>query len=417
MSNTKNPRRKAPLAGAIALATTAILTTPIAAFGKATPPAPAAPEATPEPAKEAVAPKLPKLKFKKETILLKELVFSSKVQARESLNKEALADYTDIAKDAKAKGADWDLPPLKAVKRNGEILVFSGFTRGNALKKAEVEETAVELAECDTITDGQLFELAIQANQENGARLTNADKLHNLLRVIRFPEFADLSNNALVPIVGASEFFIRKHRPVASSSTTRKTSKGGTIKTGNIGKGKKKAAAAAGGTVDEPNLDLPAGSTDASKGATTTDSTGGKLSEDGDRALTRITNLLEGQHGLTAKGVREAILAGTIKVSESDLKLWSQTSDARVIQIAPLVVNQGWSPKKAFALIDKPVDSNTKVSHLINTAITTGGVTRRNTVAAVGEPLEDHPTFSVAVFDNTKWKLVPQAVEAAPAGK
>jgi len=288
----------------------------------------------------------------------------------------------------------------------------SGYHRGAALKKAGYEETAINLAEADEITDGELFRLAIAENKEHGARLTNADKLHNLHKILKFPEYAELSNNALVDIVGASEFFIRQHRPASASPAVRKSKSGKSIKTGRIGKKGGKAtkkseekSSAAGGTADAPEIPgLGDEGGGAPAGTPSGETKKGGLDEDAERALARISNLLDGHLGFTSKGIRDAVEQGTLKLSNSDLKVWATTSDARVKQIAPLVVSLGWSPKKAFAHIDKEIDGNTKVDHLVNSAIAGGGVLKRNSICP-GETIVDNPTFTVVVFDNTKFDL------------
>ncbi len=350
------------------------------------------------PAPEPAAPKRTKLKFKAEVIALSALTLSSKIQARDRLDKEALSDYTDLAVAAKAKGAESPLPALKAVRRGEEILVFSGFTRFNALKKAGYEETKVEIADSKDITDAELFVLAIEANLEHGARLSGDDKLHNLNRILKFPEYADLSNNALAPIVGCSEGFIRKHRPVAKSGTVRKTKKGGTIQTKNIGR--------------------KGGKTDASKGATTgpedKDETkkpaeSGKKSSDADgaaeRAISKICSVIDGHGGYTEAGIRKGIADETIKLSVADLELWKANSDARIKLIAPLVIGLGWSVKKALQHVDAEVNSKTKLDHVINLAIATQDVLRRSPNLPPGEVIADNQDWSVIVWNTKKYSV------------
>lgn len=359
--------------------------------------APKAEKPAPEPQSET-SPKLPKLKFVKSKVKLEDLVFSNKVQAREKLNSEAVADYTDRAKVALEKGADSPFPALKAVRRNGEILVFSGFTRGKALKNAGYTETDVEIADNDAITDGALFELAIAANQEHGARLTTADKLHNLQRVVKFPEYANLSDNALQHVVGASTWFIAKHRPVASAGSKRVSKKGHTINTSNIGKGKGKAAKAAENLAEnnEFDADLPATGAAAPKAKATDDLVA--------RAQSRIQNVLNGHNGFKGKEIEAALANGTLALSGSDLKQWADQSESRIKRIAPLIINGGFKPSKAIKLLDQPIETGTKVDHLINSSLAFGGVTKFQD-GSLGEPVTDSEPYRVLVWDSSKFTV------------
>lgn len=131
-----------------------------------------------------------------------------------------------------------------------------------------------------------------------------------------------------------------------------------------------------------------------------------KTAEAASRSLRRIANLLEGYSGFKGSEISKAVEDGTIKVSAADLIAWAETSDARVKQIAPLVINKGWSPKKAFSHIDKEITADTKVVHLINSAITTGGYTKdvqKTLDAAVGEDIVGDEPYKVLVWDTTKF--------------
>lgn len=363
---------------------------------------------------EVPTPKLTKLKFVATVVLLSALTFSTKHQAREAIDKDALADYTEVAKEAKEKGADSPFPALKAVKRGDDIFIFSGFTRGAALKKAGYEETKVEIADAPDITDAEIFRLAIEANRTQGARMTSADKRHNFEKIIKFPEYADLSNHGLAEIAGVSTFFVAQHRPAAKSGAVRKTKTGKTINTKNIGKKtgpkakplSKKAqkaadalAASKGGTVDQPDLGL--GGENAETGA---QPPANKLSEKAAKALKRICDNLDGANGITSESVREGVESGAINLTDGDLTAWSETSTDRIRRIAPLVINLSWSPKKAFSHIDAEVDGKTKVEHLINSTIACGGVLKRNSVN-VGEVVADHKEYLVVVVDTRKFKV------------
>jgi hypothetical protein len=263
----------------------------------------------------------------------------------------------------------------------------------------------VEVADSEDITDAELFVLAVAANRENGARANAEDRLHNLHRLLRFPEYAVLPNTALAHLAGVSEFFVRKHLPksnvVKINKQGRKQSKRGTGRDAKASKKAVAAAAAAAANANGLDPDLEAGKAKSSQTADTAS-----------RSLRRITTLLDGYSGFKGSEIAKAIEDGTIKLSAADLNAWAETSDSRVKQIAPLVINKGWSPKKAFSHIDKEITADTKVVHLINSAITTGGYTRdvqKTLDAATGEDIVENEPYKVLVWDSTKFlvKVTP----------
>lgn len=361
-----------------------------------------------------------KLKFITETLKLADLVFSTKFQARDKINTEAKNDYADLAKDAKDKGADVPLPNLKAIRRGGEILVFSGFTRGAAYKVAEITEVKVDVATDESITDGDIFRMSSEANLTHGARLTNEDKKHNLLKFLKYPEYVALANTALAPYVGASEGFVRKHRPKHLTPDYVETTRSGkkvTIKKGKTGSktGKKAAAAAAAPAPAAAGPEMAAldgivGTTGAAPAAGAQTPPPAPKTSEADAALDRISGLLTASGVYDGAKFKEAVNIGTLPLSNPDIKEWSASSDKRVVAIALLVIVNRWSPKKAYAFIDKEVSSKTSVEHLINLSLASGKgyVTGQGNVfeRVVDAKAADNKSYLVSVFDMSKVSIV-----------
>jgi hypothetical protein len=304
-----------------------------------------------------------------ERLKLKELKATVKTQTREEINQDVLADYKAHAKAAKDKGADPSFPPLVAFRDiQGDVWLADGFTRRQALLATGFEEYAVEVHEGDK---RDAIKYGFKANQEHGARLTNADKQHNLKLALEDPEWAELSGSALAELVGVSEAFVRKNRPVAKKPDTVTSKSGKKMKAGNIGKKtgatkkkkepKKKAAAAAAGSTggDGTPPATPAPKPDAEL----------------EKAYGKIAKAVDG-HGFVGADVVAAIKDGSLPLSAPDVKKFGGTSDERIRLLAPLVVNLRWSVGKAIGFIDKEPSADTKAEHFMNLAVAHGGLVR-----------------------------------------
>lgn len=353
--------------------------------------------------------------MKKQTIVLplSALTFSGKIQARSTIDRTALEDYVRDAKEAKDKGADSPFPSIKAAKRGDQYLVYSGFTRGNALKKVGYEETKVDVIDGEKLSDDDLFMLAMDENARHGARTTNEDRRHNLARIVKMEKYKDYSNNALVPLVGASEFFIRQHRPAASGGTKRtavsRTGKKTEIKTGNIGKksGKKGKSVVEDATNDE-NKALD----EALNGAAPTPPSSSNIDDETNKALTKICSVVTDHKSGQFRGdeLRKAIENGTLKISAKEIREWAATSDARIKQVAPLVINRRIPVARAFKIIDDPVTSDTKVAKLLNLAVVGGGYVVGQD-GEPGEPIEDDKDSRVLAFNSKRFKVTITAIK------
>lgn len=365
-----------------------------------------------------------KLKFTIISLPLAEIIASAKTQARDAINKEAVKSYTEIAKAAKEKGADSPFPPLVAFrdKETKKVHLSDGYHRKNSLAAAGFEKTDVKVAEVEN-AEREALHYGFTANTEHGVRLTNEDKKHNLMAALKDAEWKELSNNALAELIGASEFFVRQHRPVTAAPTTRnrvnkatgKVTKVDTSKIGRKGGVAKKKSTKK--SVNTP-ADQPDNRSDEEKAldgaasggeAVTATQKQSSLPDDAARSLTRICNLINGHNGIVGKDVETAVLNGTLPLTSSDLKEWATTSDKRVRDIAPLVISAPrLKPRKAFAVLDKVLDSKTTLAHLINLAIGFGGY-NKGIAGAVGDEISDGGKYRALVWNSETHKVTIEA--------
>lgn len=314
---------------------------------------------------------------------LKDLIATVKTQTRDAINEDALASYKEHAKAAKAKGADPSFPPLKAFADalDGKVYLGDGFTRRQALLAAGFEDYDVDVEEVGPDADAkrEAIKYGFKANLEHGARLTNADKKHNLMLALEDPEWSQLSGNALAELLGVSEGFVRQNTPAGKKKTKVKTKKGTSVDTSNIGKkggsSRKKAKAAKKGKkgADAGSGGAPGGDGAGDGGGKPADAP--KRDEALEVAVTKIANAIHG-HGFDKAEFTAAVKDGSLPVSSPDLKKWASTSEDRIRLFAPLVINERWSVGKAIGFIDKAPAPDTKAEHFMNLAVAHGGLVR-----------------------------------------
>lgn len=284
---------------------------------------------------------------------------SAKVQARVSIDEDAIKDYTAKAKEAKAKGADSPFPNLVIfTDPKGTNFLADGFHRLKSLKASGYEEAECEVREG---TENDAFLFACKANLEHGVRLNSDDKKHNLSRVLEIQP--DASNTVLADLAGVSEFFVRQHRPAAQSPTERVNKKGKKVKVERIGKkGGKKEKPAKAKKADKPKKDAADKEPKA------------KFDDETLKAIRRLTTVLGSDNSPVGPALRKAIDDGSCALSAKDLREWAGTSEGRIHKIAPLILDKGFTVNKATAFIDRVADSATKADHFILRAIANGGI-------------------------------------------
>ena len=327
------------------------------------------------------------------TVALGDLILSKKFQPRASLDKDAVKDYTELATAAKAKGVEDPFSDrIEVIKRADELILFRGFHRVSAFRNAEFTEVKADVYEVPAdFTDDDVFLAALADNNTHGVRYTNEDKAHNLARVLKIEGVSEKPNTEIAEIAGVSEFFVRKNRPVdknpaVKTVTNKKTGKKTQVNTANIGKKKGKAEESAKTEKPTKSEKVPAEDADLQK------------------SLRRLGALLKDKYPKLV----ESITSGTLPLSGKEVKAWATTSDTRALKIAPLVIENQYTPSKAFDLIDRPITSATKVGEIINASIATNGITSPS-FGTFGEKVEDNEHFVVLVYDRRKFTVAVTA--------
>lgn len=331
-----------------------------------------------------------------------------KTQARAELNKEALADYTAAAKEAKAKGADSPFPDLIVFQdEDGNKWLADGFTRRKALMAADFTETKCEVKK-GTQRDAMIY--AFTANNEHGARLTTADKLHNLAMAMKDPELKALSSNALAKILGVSDTFVNKNRPADTGErvAVRAGKKSAPMKTKGIGK--------KGGKAEKPAKEAKTPKAAKAKK--------GETPENKEPEAPKVPSIDDFDPGTQASMKKlRATIGGTegdelfeslvnqkLDLSKGDIASWSQNGASRIKEIFRLFLYNGMKPKAALAVLDPEVTSKTKVGDLVLMAIAEDGKSD-NSVNLLSTP--DGRSFRVVCYEVGRAKIESSVIPRA----
>lgn len=295
----------------------------------------------------------------KQNIKFVDIKASAKCQARVEISKEAAAEYGEIAKASKAKGADFPFHGGTVFKDEaGNLWLADGFHRRSAARSSGYESAEFNVFEG---TENDAFLFACKANNEHGVRLTKADRIHNLMRVLELPGAKEMPNTEIAGLIGQSEFFVRQHRPVSKTEAVKKVSRGGKkveVNTSKIG-GKggktaapKKAPAAkkgkAGTAPETPAAPVPKKDT--------------KLEE----ALTRLSAIFQSEK------VSNAILDGSLQLTPKEVKEWAAMSEAFIKKTESLVVDKRWKPSRAIKFLEETVNAGMTFSEASLLVILTG---------------------------------------------
>jgi hypothetical protein len=166
------------------------------------------------------------------------------VQIRESLDADALKDYTDRILAGES-------PPAVELFYDGtDYWLSNGFHRVEAMLRAERTHISVEQT-AGTRRDAILHGLG--ANADNGVRLTNEDKRRSVKRLLCDEEWSKWSDRQIARQVHVSNNFVSELRRLASSDDSDRSSEQrlyvdrhghkGTMKTGAIGRSPRLRAA------------------------------------------------------------------------------------------------------------------------------------------------------------------------------
>lgn len=312
-------------------------------------------------------------------LLLSKVARPKGSQTRATLNKDAVSDYADLIRNAEteaaAKGEQAEYPFKDKMKvfmlEDGTAILNAGFHRARAYDVVGIDrELEFEIA--GKGTEDEAFLLGISDNIKHGVRLTNEDKKHNLLRILKIEKFKESPNTEIARAIGASEAFVRKNKPVsaAGSSTVKKVKRGGKeikVDTARIGKGGGKKPK------EEPKKS-------AGKSAKPSDDGGARASKAQDakelefrKNLEKVCAAAGSVPGYDASQIRAAIESGSLPISKPDLSKWATTSADRIKKATPFIVGLRLSVDKAFAIIDAEPSGESKLFTLIAQAPTSTG--------------------------------------------
>ena len=155
-------------------------------------------------------------------------------QTRAAIDQQAVDEYTQAILDGKK------LPPGLVVEdRDGRKYLAGGFHRREAHRRAHQSSMPVRVVEG---TKYEAIRLGIKDNREHRAvRITNADKKHNAMAVLR--EQPSLGDQAIADLVGIHRNTVAKYRKqfegagTCTKSASRICKDGREINVSKIGKG------------------------------------------------------------------------------------------------------------------------------------------------------------------------------------
>lgn len=289
---------------------------------------------------------VPKLKkVGKERVKLANLKTADRYQPRAGVSEEKIADYTQIAVEAKERGEENPFrDPLHVLRTDKGDYILAGFHRLPALKKAKYDDAEAEIYEGDDLA---ALIHAGSDNAEHGLPYSNKDKKALLLRLLENKEIQALSNNGIAKVAGGvfTGKFVGDHRPADKTpvirQSVRKSGKKSVTNTKNIGKktGKKAAKKAA---------------------APTKAALAEKLK---DSLTSHIKKILDAQPTEADRArVQKALDDGSLGLSGPDIKQWAAYNKDTTAKITALV-ESGMKPHRAYALISGGLDPK-EVDHL-----------------------------------------------------
>lgn len=167
------------------------------------------------------------------TYAVADLRHDTRLQSRESVDHDAIAEYAEIYRTNPAS-----MPAVRVVLVAGTPMIVDGFHRASAAKAAGVVELEVEVVAIGTIENA--IEEAARANQGHGIRRTRADKRRAVAMLLQLPHWQRHSARMLAMHVGVSPSFvadlIKQNQEVTRQVSIMDTSNEPARVTGNDGK-------------------------------------------------------------------------------------------------------------------------------------------------------------------------------------
>ncbi|MGR3279302.1 hypothetical protein ACSYAD_30005 [Acaryochloris marina NIES-2412] len=169
---------------------------------------------------------------KLEALSLDRITLDPEIQPRQQLSQKVVAEYAE----AMTQGATF--PPVIVFYDGSKFWLADGFHR-IAAKQANGDLEILSERKFGSRREAVLF--AAGANATHGLRRTNADKRRVVARLLKDPEWCQMSDNAIAHQCGVSQPFVGKLRQQLLStyndfkSTSRKGADGRIIDVSNIG--------------------------------------------------------------------------------------------------------------------------------------------------------------------------------------
>ena len=132
------------------------------------------------------------------------IVLDPACQPRATIHHETIEEYVSAILD----GAEF--PPLDVVLVAGVPYVVDGFHRGTAFRSAKTESVRCRVVGEGTIRDAILASCG--ANGTHGVRRTNADKRHDVTRLLSDPEWSSWSDREIARKCNVSHDFVSRTR-------------------------------------------------------------------------------------------------------------------------------------------------------------------------------------------------------------
>lgn len=173
---------------------------------------------------------------KTKTIEIDKISLAGDTQPRAEINQETVLDYAEDMMNGIV------FPPVEVFYDGATYWLVDGFHRRWAAVKAK--KTTLEcIVHNGLLDDARWYSYA--RNADHGLRRTNADKRKAVMRALKHPNGACMSDRAIAEHCGVSSNMVLKYRAELNTtahgaqSTARKCRDGRTINTANIGKTKK----------------------------------------------------------------------------------------------------------------------------------------------------------------------------------
>ena len=149
-------------------------------------------------------------KPKKKKLAIEEIRLDGDTQPRAELDQAIVGDYAD----AMLGGAKF--PPLEVFFDGANYWLVDGFHRRFAAERAELDTVDCQVID-GTLEEAQWYSYA--RNSDHGLRRSNADKKKAVLRALKHPKGAEMSDSAIAEHCGVNDKTVAKYRGELESTS------------------------------------------------------------------------------------------------------------------------------------------------------------------------------------------------------